>query len=289
MTRNSGFAGGANAGRKEAPDFIRSPESNLIPARAVSGKRRRGAAAGTPRERMSYSDPYGKASVPSGEVRDAVIYARGRRGDMKLKRPRICWAFCLFAGATSACEPADFLAPSAEDATGAVLSALQIIEGGRMPNTIRFVDFAPGVHRQLVQAVRSVEWREPEIAPDGHPYPKSSIDLEVSLRAQTQAGYLFGYRYLWESSGPSSWSRAVGDARRSMLSGVIATDRVGGAWMSSTSMFRCLLLMTAGTPLEREPAVRARMLREMGFSQNAMMLRGYEFEEWNRPRPTSIN
>ncbi len=74
-----------------------------------------------------------------------------------------------------------------------------------------------------------------------------------------------------------------------MLNGTITTDRVGGSLVSSRSPFSHPLLRKVGAPREREPAIRARMLRRMGFSPNAVVLRGYEFEEWNGPRLASIN
>ncbi len=103
---------------------------------------------------------------------------------MKRAPLRVLVALSLFAAATSACEPADFLAPSAEDATGAVLSALRVIEGGRMPNTIRFVDFAPGVHRQLVQAVAPLSGGRPGSRPMDAAIP--GAQLTCSSRSESK-------------------------------------------------------------------------------------------------------
>ncbi len=183
---------------------------------------------------------------------------------MKRSPARIALMLALFAAAASACEPSDFMAPSEEDASSAVLSALQALGG--MPGTVRFENFNPGLEIQLIRAVRAFDWGSSEAG-----FNTGYRDVQLSLKSQDDSGYLFGYQYLWEGFSPIRDSDA--EVLTAGGTGLITTDRVRGAWESGSFM----VSVACGRGRAMNAAERARLLQAWGFSPNAVVLQSREW------------
>ncbi len=195
---------------------------------------------------------------------------RSRSLSAPLPRPaRIISATCVLLVATSACEPADFLAPPGEDAVGAALSALRTFQGG-MPHTIRFEGFSSGEELQLVEAVRSFEWEKSAVE-RRDALSERVYDLELRLQDRSASGYQFEY-------GFRSIGRRLSQERGSGVEngGLVTTDRVGGTWESSQEFLWCVLMGGRRFSGSRMTKWVMRLQREAYASRGMIVLRPYD-------------
>ncbi len=127
----------------------------------------------------------------------------------------------------SSCGNSDAGFAPEEDATAAVLSAVQAVTQGIRPTSVRFEDFKPDVTNRLNEAMDGYEWTT-ETADDAASRRdcSASVNLIVTLASHSPSQYVTAYKKVYIYSDSTGGTEA----------GTILTEQALGNWSSDVQL-----------------------------------------------------